>query len=679
MDSPQQQQFSDLTKAVNEVLKRQSSIEERLERLERIVKPPAQPKSTPPVLTVVEEPVPIVIAPAMEASQPLPVERGLESKVGLTVINRVGVLTLVLGVAFFFKWAVDNDWIGPGLRVILGMLAGCAALALADFLWHKAQQIFAQGITAAGIAILYLSIYAAFNYYHLVPQWLAMALMIGITALAGALSLRYNSLAIAAMAMIGGYLTPLLLSTGEDHPWFLFSYVLLLNIASAELAIKRKWAALEAISFAATVLIYTAWRYESHPGENLFIATLAPLAFCAQRWRTTLPRLYPPAQILTAIAIGFVWASGGALLFFSLALLIAAGGLAFAVLRSNPNALIGAFAGLWFSYGIWSTNTHATLSAFAGLTAAFLLFYTFSFWRASSPAIEGMIVQALNGAAYFAASYAILHSDYHGDLGLLAVALAALYFAFAAYLHNAADQTPVLLALGMSLCFLTLAIPIQFTGFTITIAWALIAAAVNWIGARLNSQPSIIAAAGVFALTFIRLVLYDASMLPDPRSYLLIANLRFLTFAVSAASLFFAARCAVRYFRKLALAEYLCGHFVLLWALTMEVIGWAEPATSPENRLSVETVSISVLFGVYAVALVSAGVATRTIVNRLSGLVLIGFVILKLYFFDVWQLGRLYQISAFVALGVLLLSMSFLYSRFRRVVEGWWKNDKAGT
>jgi uncharacterized membrane protein len=126
-----------------------------------------------------------------------------------------------------------------------------------------------------------------------------------------------------------------------------------------------------------------------------------------------------------------------------------------------------------------------------------------------------------------------------------------------------------------------------------------------------------------------------------------------------------------------ALADYLAGHIVLLWALSMEVIGWAGRSTPLENRLSVETVSISVLFGLYAVALVSLGVATRTAVNRLSGLVLIGFVILKLYFSDVWQLGRIYQISAFVALGILLLSTSFLYSHFRRIVEGLWKHDKA--
>jgi uncharacterized membrane protein len=129
--------------------------------------------------------------------------------------------------------------------------------------------------------------------------------------------------------------------------------------------------------------------------------------------------------------------------------------------------------------------------------------------------------------------------------------------------------------------------------------------------------------------------------------------------------------------RPVALLEYFAGQIVLLWGLTMEIIGWAERSTPPQNLLSVETVSISILFGVYAVILVSVGVGTRTAINRIAGLGLIGLVIVKLYLFDVWQLERVYRISAFVALGLLLMGTSFLYSRFRRLIESLWKDDEA--
>jgi len=90
-------------------------------------------------------------------------------------------------------------------------------------------------------------------------------------------------------------------------------------------------------------------------------------------------------------------------------------------------------------------------------------------------------------------------------------------------------------------------------------------------------------------------------------------------------------------------------------------------------------VTISILFAVYAAILVSIGVAARSALNRIAGLALIALVILKLYLYDIWQLGRVYRISAFVALGILLIATSFLYSRFRGLVEGWWKDDETGS
>ncbi len=206
---------------------------------------------------------------------------------GLTLVNRIGAITLILGVAFFFKWAVDNNWIGPAGRVMLGLLAGFATLGAGDFLWRKRQQVFAQGITATGISIIYLSLYAAFDFYHLIPQAAAFVLMVAATAMAGVLALRYQSFAIAALGLLGAYVIPVLLSNGEDHPWFLFSYLFLLNLASSELAKRGGWPRLEFISFAATTLIYAGWLF-NHSGQKL-VGTLAPLAFTAQRWRTQTP------------------------------------------------------------------------------------------------------------------------------------------------------------------------------------------------------------------------------------------------------------------------------------------------------------------------------------------------------------------------------------------------------
>jgi uncharacterized membrane protein len=293
-----------------------------------------------------------------------------------------------------------------------------------------------------------------------------------------------------------------------------------------------------------------------------------------------------------------------------------------------------------------------------------------------------MAVFALNGVFYFSSSYYLLRTIHALWLGPLAALIAASYLGLGLYLQRRssepeADTRPVLLALGIALAFLTLAIPIQFTGFTITIAWAIQAAAVSWIGFRLHSQRTLLAAALVFALVVMRLLGIEAETLADAHRYSLLWNVRYFTFATSAVSLLLAARWGAKVFPPLALGAYFAGHSVMLWGLCLEIFGWVERSVGRESHLSVETMLVSVLFAVYAVMLIGIGVATRSVVNRISGLGLIGIVIIKLYLFDVWQLSRPYQILAFVILGVLLLSTSFLYSHFRRLIEIWWKDDKA--
>jgi uncharacterized membrane protein len=148
-------------------------------------------------------------------------------------------------------------------------------------------------------------------------------------------------------------------------------------------------------------------------------------------------------------------------------------------------------------------------------------------------------------------------------------------------------------------------------------------------------------------------------------------NARFLTFVVSAAAFWGAAWWLRR--GPFALVAYAAGHSVLLWGLGLEAVGWAARAAAPQNFTSVASTSISVLIAAYAVALVAAGVFQRHAPTRLLGAALIGLVVGKLYLYDVWLLGQFYRMAAFAILGVLLLVMSYFYSRSRGSVETWWR------
>jgi uncharacterized membrane protein len=235
------------------------------------------------------------------------------------------------------------------------------------------------------------------------------------------------------------------------------------------------------------------------------------------------------------------------------------------------------------------------------------------------------------------------------------------------------DTRPVLLALGIALAFLTLAVPIQFTGFSITISWALEAAALVWISQRTSESRLLYGGAVIYTLVFFRAFGFDAFI---PQTHPLFANSRFLTFLVSAVS-FWLGAWWIRSERVPAAVAYVVGHFMLLCALLFEMNDWAATSVSPENQASVLAIGASILMAIYAVLLIVGGVAYRFALNRILGLGLIGIVVLKLYLYDVWEASRLFRMAAFVSLGVLLLLTSYLYSRVRPAIENWWKDDQA--
>ncbi|HME05940.1 MAG TPA: DUF2339 domain-containing protein, partial [Bryobacteraceae bacterium] len=492
-----------------------------------------------------------------------------------------------------------------------------------------------------------------------------------------ALALRYESIAIAAIGLAGGYLTPILLNTGENRPLALFSFLTLLNLGSLALVRSRHWRYLEVLALCASLFYYWAWFLDKYSSSGQTAATIGALLFWATFAAFEWTPLILASQVSVMVAMGAVW-SKSVPNFVLLELVAAAGGLALAYTRRYALLVTVTFASFWAGYGVWLSDQPAKfdrVSMFLGLTAIFLLFFGWNFWwcliRRELTRAQDLLLLALNGALYFGASYYLLHAGYNAWMGLLAVAVAGTYLGFGAQLwrQQPADNRPVLLSAAAALAFLTLAIPIQLSGFAITMAWSVEIAALTWIGLKLNDNRLVWTGLLATALVLVRLLLFDSIVAGQVSPF----NQRFLTFLVAGAAALLAAYWST--IKEVSLSQYIAGNVFLLWGMCLEVIDWAARTTPPENQLSVETVAISVLLALYAVVLVSLGVASRTSVNRLAGLVLMGIVVLKLYLFDVWQLERIYKIAAFAALGVLLFATSFLYSRFRGIIENWTRHD----
>jgi uncharacterized membrane protein len=185
--------------------------------------------------------------------------RSLESRIGSQWFNRIGILAVLIAAAWFLKMAFDNHWIGPLGRVLIGLVAGAGIIAWSERFQSKGYAAFAYSLKAVGSGILYLSLWASFSVFHLVPASVAFAAMILVTAFNGFMAWVQDAELLALYAIAGGLSTPLLLSTGENHEITLFSYLLVLDIAVLVLAALRPWSRLLFAAYVGTVVFIVGW------------------------------------------------------------------------------------------------------------------------------------------------------------------------------------------------------------------------------------------------------------------------------------------------------------------------------------------------------------------------------------------------------------------------------------
>jgi uncharacterized membrane protein len=173
---------------------------------------------------------------------------------------KVGVLVLFLGVAALLKYAADAGWLRVPIEVRLAGIA-LAALAGLGFAWRKrlTHRPFALSLQGGAIGILVLTVYAAFRIYALLPPSLAFGLLIVIVAGAGVLAVAQDSPALAILAVVAGFLAPILASSGQGDHVILFGYYAVLNAMIFAVAWVRPWRALNVLGFAFTFGIGTLW------------------------------------------------------------------------------------------------------------------------------------------------------------------------------------------------------------------------------------------------------------------------------------------------------------------------------------------------------------------------------------------------------------------------------------
>nr|WP_315217536.1 DUF2339 domain-containing protein [uncultured Flavobacterium sp.] len=324
----------------------------------------------------------------------------LEKFIGENLINKIGILILVLGISYFVKYAIDKDWINEPARVGIGMLSGALIMGIAHKL-RKKYAAFSSVFVAGAIAVFYFTIGIAFHSYHLFGQTTAFIIMVGITVFSCLISLSYDRKELAVLSLIGGFAVPFMVSTGQGNYLTLFTYILILNIGILALAYYKKWGIINILSYVFTIILFGSWLFKDLDEKT--------------------------PHYLSALAFGF------------------------------------AFYAVFI--GINIINNVRTKGLFSPIELSILASNTFLFYGV------GMVVL----------------TQFHPEFkGLFTAAIGVLNFGYAWFLYKkfGLDKTAVYLLVGLTLTFITLAIPIQFEGNYITLFWAAEAVMLMWLGQK---------------------------------------------------------------------------------------------------------------------------------------------------------------------------------------------------
>ncbi|MGI8668727.1 MAG: DUF2339 domain-containing protein [Aridibacter sp.] len=683
----------------------------------------------------------------------------LEKFIGENLISKIGIVVLIIGVGIGAKYAIDNNYITPLMRIIFGYFVGFALIGFAIKLKAKYHD-YSAVLMSGGMAVMYFITYFAYSYYALLSQISAFSLMVIFTVFTVLASLIYNRQIIAHIGLVGAYAVPLLLSENSGRVAVLFTYIAILNVGILAVSVKKYWKPLFYSSFVITWLIYVGWMingYNSHIHFSLALVFLSIffltfyLTFIASKVIHKEPFKVENILLISLNAFCFYFLGcvlldfkDGADLIALFTVLNAVIHFAFAFflykLKTTDKAafyLIVSFVitfltisvPLYFE-GDWLTLMWMAEAVFLyviGRTQKIPLFEYFSYplmvlasfgllliWEnamtfyavdikdALYPIFNGNFVTSITMAIGFAVIYFVdrdkrcktfVEKPFYQIIKytIPTVMLVILYNTFRIEIGNyfrylnivTAFQSDYVKGLDSKLYrneSLELFSAIWQINYTMLFLAALSflnikkfkSVALGFANLILNSIVlTIFLTAGLFILSVLTYSYLDpiATQAFEPGIYYIL--IRYISYLFVAALVFACRKYIKQEFltniisAKILQIAFDCGlYFLLLVILSSEVINWS-------NILGFHDIyklGLTILFGIYAVFLIVLGIIQKKQHLRIFAIVLFAVTLLKLFFYDIAELGTISKTIVFVSVGILLLITSFLYTKYKNVI-----------
>lgn len=545
---------------------------------------PAPTPATPPVRPTPPPPLP-----------PKPDPVSMEKKIGVW-LSRIGVVLVFFAAAFFLKIAYDH--LGEVGRASIGIMLGVSFLIAGEIMESKKYSPLARALTGGGLMILYLALYATTGYFKLISAPPAFLFMVLVTATGVTLSVRYDSQVIMIMALVGGFLTPALVSTGTDRQVTLMTYMVLLNCSLIGFAYWRKWRGISMLCFVCTSIMFIGW---------------ADRFYVDEKFTTT-----------------FVFAT----IFFI----------------------------------IFSID-----SILHGLA------------RKEQANLEDLILVTANAIVYFTGMFFLI-KDAHLErmLGPLALGISIFYFiqSRATYSLIPDDSNVNRFLTGFAVAFLTLAIPLHLDYESVTLIWAALAAALSCWGLYSKNNIFYYGGLAILGMAVVHLFgadfeIYESHLRAKDHVALIVSILvTFISVLASLGGIVYAHH-RFKDRREVSSNIYIGAYIfeVMLFMVFMLALNHYcfksdfYPSFYSSARRG-EVLNISLILGLYSFALVAAGILYGSKWLRYLGLPLLGLTLVKVVIYDLKGLDTSYRVVSFLALGFLLIGLSFLYNKYKDRVEG---------